>query len=664
MTAYSPTAATIADLAAKNCALYTPAGVKVTAPQQIPLGTFTLRCEPGYRFTATDPTMKMRYSGAQTQYPKFTGITTDRTQASFTPLAATQNVYQDVVATTEEIPVIPADAYVFTQSDIDKVAAANCKMYNGENLAVVGTVFLKTDTFRLVANPTYTITEAYFRDVNSGDMDYFTISGDGAEATYVNLYGLALGGFNVSSQGLPADAYVFTQANLTATTSAQATMYKGETPATAGMVFLKTDQFKLVANEGRLFNDGAVYFRDASSGSIEPFEVASDRKSATYTNLYGATLGGYTVATVAAPVSNHTISQGDLDLFTAGKASLTVNGVAAAVGMQLFPGDLLRTVANAGRVFYQNPNAPDGFISVDMRYVEDGSLDYFEREGDTFTAGDWTVTNYGAWMFNSVQTVAAQPEDVRGFNNVYEITDNQLKLITQSRWVSPPDGGEQIDYGKYMLGLIDLPFKIDPEMIVTEQNVRLGPLDTGIQANYLNSDTIRLNLGQIEVVGTKRNFLDYKNTNAILYLPYSEPINLELEYVIDQTVSVEYLISLYDGTAIVNVSSTKVGEVFFTKNIDLNIKIPFANINTYPAKNNPDSVQLGGDNGVYTAFIEILRNDAVLESGFFTAPVVDEKPLAGYTGFAKVEEINLKSKATSYEKDLIINQLRDGVIIK
>ena len=237
-------------------------------------------------------------------------------------------------------------------------------------------------------------------------------------------------------------------------------------------------------------------------------------------------------------------------------------------------------------------------------------------------------------------------------------------MITQSRWVSPPDGGEQIDYGKYILGLINLPFKIKHDMVVTTQNVRLGPLDTKIPANFLNSDTIRLPLGEIAVVGTKGNFLDYKDTVAMLHLPYCDSVAMDLEMVIGQTVSVEYLISLYDGTAVVNVTSSKTGDIVLTQNIDMNITIPFANINTYPSKNAADSVKLGGDNGIRTAFIELLRNDAVLESGFFTIPIVDENPLVGYTGFARVEEINLSSKATSYEKELIVNKLNAGVIIK
>lgn len=666
MSAFAPTQAQIDELTGKNCALYTPAGVRVTTAQTIPLGTFTLRCDSGYRFVGT-PTIRWRYNNQVNQTGKFTGMTADLDQCQFTPQASTAYVYNVLTVVTEAKPAVLPGTYVVTAGMISTNTAAHCKLYKSGALAGVGTVFLPTDTFTLTADDGYKITGAGFQDPNTGGYLGFDVAGDGSTATFINDTSAEIKdyAYGVSGEELPVGAYTFTSTDLAATNTAQAKMYKGEMLATAGTVFLQTDEFRLVANAGRLFTQDSVYFRDANSGGTEYFEVSSDRKTATYTNLYGANLGGYSVATVAAPVSQHTISQDDLDNFSAAHADLFVNGSPAVVGTDLFPGDVLRTTVRDGWAFYQSPDAPDGFIQVYTRYLYDGSFAYFEREGVTFKAGTFTVGDNGAFGTISADTVLEQPEGVKGFNNVYEVNDDQLKLITQSRWLGPPvPDSDPEDYGKYILGLINLPFKISPTMVVGEQAVRMGPLNTNVEANYLNSDTIRLSLGEIVTTGTKGNFLDYKDTVAMLHLPYCDSVALDLEYVIDQTISIEYLISLYDGTAIVNITSSKTGDIVLTQNIDMNITIPFANINTYPSRNASDSVKLGGDNGIKTAFIELLRNDAVLESGFFTIPIVDEKPLTGYTGFARVEEINLSSKATSYEKDLIVNKLNAGVIIK
>lgn len=663
MSAYTPTAATIADLASKNCALYTPAGVKVVTSAAIPLGTITLRCNEGYRFTATDPTMKLRYSGAQTQYPKFTDIPPERNIGSYTVFAASQYVYQDVLVTTEIIPVVVQGEYVLTAADIRINTAANLKLYRNAELATANMVFATTDTFNLVADQDYKITGAGFQDQTTGEYTAFTIASDGLTASFTNTNAVPLSGYGVASAELYPGSYRLTQADINTATAGRAKFYKDGVLAVVGELFKTTDTFTLIPNDGYIFTNVGAYFRNTSNNAVLFFTFNQGRTQATFTNSAGVPLGGLSVTTEAKPQPSHTISQGDLDNFAAAKAKLFVNDIPAALGMEVFKLDVLKATANAGRVFIQNPNQPDGAVTVGYQSLEDGGYVWFFRDDETFKVASVTVSQTGFGTI-SANTKPEQPEGVKGFNSVYEISDAQLKLVTSSRFVTLPDGGEQVDYGKYILGLIDLPFAIDPEMVIEDQPIMLGPYGTGIPAKYLNSDTIRLSLGEITTPGTKKNFLDYKDTVVMLHLPYSDSIALDLEMVIDQTISLEYLVSLYDGTVILNVKSSKTDDIILTQNIDMNIKIPFANINTYPSRNNAENIKLGGDNGIKTAFIELLRNDSVLESGFFTIPIVDEKPLAGYTGFARVEEINLSSKATSYEKDLIVNKLNEGVIIK
>lgn len=665
MSAYTPPAATIADLTAKHCALYTPAGVKVTTSAQIPLGEFSLRCDDGYRFVGT-PTIRCRVSNVTNQDQPFGKFNEGRSICYFTPNGGSNYVYSTIKVDTEEIPAAIPGQIVVTQTMLTANTAGHVKLYKAGVLAVAGTVFLPTDTLEVKADAGYQINSVGFQDPSTGGYLGFTVAADKYSATFINETQEDLSGYSysVDSQALPVGYYVVTQSDLTKLATNRASMYKGDQLAVVGTMFLPTDEFRLIPNEGYVFQQYRIYFQNTNTGGTLYFTLTPDRKLATFTNTDGVSLGGLNVLTELAPVSPHTISQVDLDNFASAHAKLTVNGSPAVLGTVLNAGDVLRATANDGWTFYQSPDAGDGALQIYVTYSNTGERSYFWRDTDSFTTGKYTVAENNPFGNISVSTVAAQPEGVKGFNNVYEVSDEKLKLITQSRWVSPPDGSEQTDYGKYILGLINLPFKIRPDMVVTEQKVRLGPLNTSIDANFLSSDTIRLPLGKIKVVGTKGNFLDYKDTVAMLHLPYCNSLALDLEMVIGQTVSIEYLISLYDGTAVVNVTSSKTGDIVLTQNIDMNITIPFANINTYPSRNAADSVKLGGDNGIRTAFIELLRNDAVLESGFFTIPIIDEKPMSGYTGFARVEEINLASKATSYEKELIVNKLNAGVIIK
>ena len=355
------------------------------------------------------------------------------------------------------------------------------------------------------------------------------------------------------------------------------------------------------------------------------------------------------------PVPVFTFTQAHIDDFTNANAKIYIADVLVTDGTGFFTGDILTAKADDGYTFNEVSN---GGASVSYR-TGSGSTIYFELGETALTAtSDLRYFNSG---FN-VETIAILP-DVRGYNNVYVLTDDQLRDVTQSRFVVF-DGLETIDYGKYIIGLIDLPFEVSPDIIQGASTVKMGAYNSEIPATLLKTDTIRLNLGDITVPLVKNSLLDYKNTVAILHLPYANAINIDVDYVIGHTVNIEYVINLYDGVTIINLSSSKLGDVFLTVNVDMNITIPFANIETFPSKNDAKNISLGGDNGVKIPYFEIMRNNAILENGFFTIPIVDETLLIEQNGFIKIDEIDLKVKASKDEKEMILNAINQGVIIK
>lgn len=253
--------------------------------------------------------------------------------------------------------------------------------------------------------------------------------------------------------------------------------------------------------------------------------------------------------------------------------------------------------------------------------------------------------------------------DTKGVNDVFIITDSTMRGIINANF-NLNDGQTTKDYGQYLLGLIDLPFNIPHDLIkFTDQQIKLASYETGFKGDLLKVDVLKINLGDIKTPETKNNFLDFANKTTLLHLPYSEPILLETQYVIGETISIEYQINLYSGLTVINISSTKINGVIATRNVDLNVSVPFGSVTSQPSKNDPKNVELGGDNGVKTAYIELLSNDAILENGFFTIPIIDETVINNCDGFIKVDEINLVSKATSNEKNMIVSLLSGGVII-
>jgi hypothetical protein len=361
------------------------------------------------------------------------------------------------------------------------------------------------------------------------------------------------------------------------------------------------------------------------------------------------------------------VTQLILDEITAQNATLYKNDVIAVDGDLYTYGDVIKLVVDDGLKFFRLEGYETSVYSVGANYyyiISDDGLTAFEEYTDR-------LGGYNGLMF-IIETRIATPTDNKGINDAYLLTKEQAKEITRTSYIDEKisiDGNGQTlmtetDYGSFILGLVELPFIINPELIIGKESVYLGSYDTKMIADSVKTDLIKLNLGVINVVSSKGNLLDYVNTVALLHLPFTDSITLDMNYVIDQTIKIEYLINLYDGVATVNIHSSKIDGVIVTKNVNMNISIPFGKLDAIPYRNDPRNIVIGGDNGVKQPYIELLQNGAILEDGFFTIPIVDESVIGLNTGFMKIEEVNLSTTATSREKEMIGNLLRSGIIIQ
>lgn len=319
---------------------------------------------------------------------------------------------------------------------------------------------------------------------------------------------------------------------------------------------------------------------------------------------------------------------------------------------------------------YVGYNVTDGYIIV---YAETGSVidEIIYRDDYGFTT-NYTILDGGAtatcndldnFMNVSSVTVRTLTPNVTGVNQVYELDEKGVKEIS-SKQFEFFTGQTTLKYGDYLLGLIKVPFAIPSDIVTEETTVKLGDFDTKITGKLLNAEKLIMNLGEITTPLKFNNTLDFINTTCILYLPYCDAINLENDYVIGQTISIQYVLNLYNGELLINIHSSKNNETIISKTIDLDIDVPFSNVKARPPKNDSRDIKLGKDNGIRTPHIVIMRNEAVLPYGFFTIPITDEKPLQDETGFVKIDEIELSVNAPDNEKDSIISLLNNGVIIK
>lgn len=353
------------------------------------------------------------------------------------------------------------------------------------------------------------------------------------------------------------------------------------------------------------------------------------------------------------------ITQADIDYVTSIGMTVQIDDVVITVPTDWDDGTKLSVnIANGIIVRIEIPSDPFGSNSVKPTLSLDSRSAIFD---DNYYEG-----SLAAYQF-IIELDVEQPNS-KGVSDTYLVNSEYIRRIIKDKFIIGVgvDGTNDRDLSKYLLGLIAVPFPVNADFILTPNKpITLGKYATEYVGDALKGDILSVDVGSITTPKLYNNALDYQGKTAILHLPYTDSIVIDIDYVVGQTVSIRYDINLYDGFTVINISSTKLNEVVQTLYVDLDIKVPFANVNySQPPTGDPYNISIGGDNGIRQAFIEVLSYDAVLADGFFTVPVTDEALINTVKGFMTIDNIDLVSKATRTEKAMIVKQLEDGVIIK
>lgn len=448
-----------------------------------------------------------------------------------------------------------------------------------------------------------------------------------------------------------------TQSTIDSATSANAEILVNGIPAQDGTTLNVGDIVELNATGGYVFGNASVGFQDEYGGMEDiPFAINSPTSASVTWGASWAPFGFWFTINTEAPQPILTFTQSIIDALAADNVEIAVNDVAAVDGTNVYSGDIL-TASTIGNFVF-------GSIALNLQYMLGDFEQKFFAVNDppataTLDIGDWGDDLF-SWYF-SVVTVPYTPE-VAGVNRVYKVSNQIITDINDVRFQQ--SGDTVIDYGDYILGLIQLPFAIDPEKLDEVGNIQLGNFDTQVEAESIKVDRLSVDLGTIEVPETEFNLLDFANVVCNLHLPLTQSVVVDSNYVIGETLGIEYLIDLYSGEATINLTSTKVnGDVFFSKQTTLGVNIPYIRTGRTANLDNAN-ISVGGENHIKTPFIEVVKNDAVLPYGFFTIPIVDEGELFGEAGLVRVEQIDLEVATTTGEKNSIEQLLASGVIIK
>ena len=424
----------------------------------------------------------------------------------------------------------------------------------------------------------------------------------------------------------------------------------------------------------RLKNIPSAYFagRTGSGGvyQTENFTLSENKLSVNgvLNKPSSGTFNSIVVKTNAVVLpADYVITQDDITKLNDSGVVLKVNDVVAIVGTKIRVGDNLIATAGNGLEFYEIVVSP--FVKYSSIYFSgrSGSGQVinlgFTLSSDKKTASLVFNKPYTNWTASSVISLTKQVTSVIGSNNVYSINDKQLKEVNNKRFVLQGNPPTLLDYGQYILSVLQLPFKLPDEYLLAPEKIRLANVSIDVNGVVVNTDNITIDLGEIFTPNDNNNFIDYYNTTALLHLPRINPINISLEYVIGKTINIKYSVDCYTGLATVNIKSNDSDLNISMEKVDIGINLPMANTITGQTVDN-SNISVGGDNGVVTPFIEIIRNEVLLKDGFFTIPIIDESILTGLSGYVRIEDVNLVGNTMLNEKESIISKLKSGVIFK
>ena len=309
-------------------------------------------------------------------------------------------------------------------------------------------------------------------------------------------------------------------------------------------------------------------------------------------------------------------------------------------------------------------------------FESDGSLTYnaYELSQETMTIKathtntatitlpsdiDWSLQQSFTITMGAVKSEIV--ETTGGFTNIYKADYTNLLKFSNEVIVritgGTGSGVQSYDVTPYINNLIMLPFDVptgDKSAIVAGNETFTTQLPT-VDNNYLTVD-----VGKIKVDEQYKNGFDYYQVKTRLMLPFTNMIDLDPKHVINQTLSIKYIVNVINGDTTINISNND--DLFYSTQVNLASEIPFISSATkgsqYTVINQLKTVFR---NSIKQAYIIIEQPTPVLNSDFY--PTNEKGTLKGYTGNVKASLLN-NMDINSNDLNALQNILETGVKIK
>lgn len=255
-----------------------------------------------------------------------------------------------------------------------------------------------------------------------------------------------------------------------------------------------------------------------------------------------------------------------------------------------------------------------------------------------------------------------EPDEPEAENlfNIYNIT--KQNLIDLMGIDSIDESFTPID-NSYIIDFYNLPFNIDDIIHNTPTSIKYGKYDSQVKAKPVLKDKIRVDLGTIEIPLKYGNSYDYNVNQVLLYLPLTEPVELDYKYIINSKINISYEIDLNNHkTNLIVKSSLLNNDIAYITNIDIIDSLLLIN----SKKERTDyKTRTTVYNHIKTPYIQIVRNTPYEIDSYYSSVTGQEQVVfKNLSGYNELIDIDLKFKCNNLEKQELKNILKSGFRIE
>lgn len=418
-------------------------------------------------------------------------------------------------------------------------------------------------------------------------------------------------------------------------------------------VDLKNKKYIIIdANDGYIFNGKFTIIEIDSDDEEYEYNYEVGKNGARLFYMLSSVDSTYIVRNVIATK----VATDDPDVTNKPKLNI-VNGFTNCTcnyenGTNLIQGKPLIFTANEGYIFN------DDFHCNDLDGSDDGFLN---RSSDNKTVSidvDDYITNQIDLTITSSVNAVKEISQLNMFTNLYKVSDAELVNFS-SEYI--PLVNKDINVSQFIKKVYKFPLKIVSDDLSDKDNIKVGVQNYNTKGTIIDKYQLTFDLGNITVKEKYHNVYDYLNTHCILHLPFFPSLNLDAEYVINQTIHIIYIVDMYSGVCNALISSSFIqNNVFYEAQSNIVQDMPIVNQFKDDSLSNLDTRYI---NDLKRAYLEIKRNIPYNVNNDFGKPSLEITTLEDKKGYIKVDDIQLESKATIEEKDDIIKNVKNGITI-